>query len=453
MNIVVAGIGYVGLVTGVCLSEIGHTVTCLDVDKNKINMMKQGISPIYEPGLEKLLKRNYEAKRLIFTTDYKSSYRNAEVIFIGVGTPEREDGSANLDYVFKVARQIAENTESDCLVVIKSTVPIGTNDEVEVFLKDNIKNNIVIEVASNPEFLSQGTAVKDTLYASRIVLGVETRKARDVLESIYEKFNQPIVVTNRRSAEMIKYASNDFLALKISFINEIANFCEIVGADIEDVAKGMGYDSRIGNKFLKAGIGYGGSCFPKDTKALHWLANDNGYEIKTIKATIEVNENQKYKIFRKAKQRFGSLKGLKVAILGLTFKPDTDDLREAPSIPNVRKLLVEGANIYAYDPVGIENFKKIFPKEVTYVRSPQEALKDADIAFILTEWNEIKDIRLDSYEKLMKTPIIFDGRNCYGIAEAEKRNIEYYSVGRKAVLNYKEAALEEVAVSYRNKGV
>lgn len=452
MNIVVSGIGYVGLVTGACLSEIGHTVTCLDLDKNKISMMKQGISPIYEPGLEELLKRNYEANRLKFTLEYKSAYRDADVIFVCVGTPEREDGSANLDYVFKAASEIAENCERDCLVVIKSTVPIGTNDKVEVFLKENLKNNIHIEVASNPEFLSQGTAVKDTLHASRIVLGVETKEAKEILEDIYKKFNQPIVVTNRRSAEMIKYASNDFLALKISFINEIANFCEIVGADIEDVTKGMGYDPRIGDKFLKSGVGYGGSCFPKDTKALHWLANDNGYEIKTIKATIEVNENQKYKLFRKAKQRFGSLKGLKVAMLGLTFKAGTDDLREAPSIPNVRRLLVEGANVYAYDPVGMDNFKKIFQKEVTYVNSPEEALKDADAAFILTEWNEVKDISLDAYEGLMKTPIIFDGRNCYKICEAEKKDIEYHSIGRKAVLNLKNSVLGEVAASYKGEG-
>lgn len=449
MDIVVAGTGYVGLVTGACLSEIGHTVTCLDVDENKINMMKQGILPIYEPGLGELLKRNYEANRLSFTTDYKSTYRDAEVIFVGVGTPERKDGSANLDYVFKVASQIAENCEKDCIVVIKSTVPVGTNDKVEAFLKNKIKNNIHIEVVSNPEFLSQGTAVKDTLKANRIILGVETQKSKEILENIYKKLNQPIVITSRRSAEMIKYASNDFLALKISFINEIANFCEIVGADIEDVAKGMGYDKRIGDKFLKAGIGYGGSCFPKDTKALHWLANDNGYEIKTIKATIEVNENQKYKMFRKAKQRFGSLEGLKVAVLGLTFKPGTDDLREAASIPNVGRLLVEGANIFAYDPVGIENFKKIYPKEVTYVNNPEEALKDADLAIILTEWNEIKEIGLDSYERLMKTPIVFDGRNCYEISEAKLRNIEYYSVGRRAILNLKEISLEEVAASYK----
>lgn len=435
MKIVVAGTGYVGLVTGACLSEVGHNVTCVDVDEKKVEIMKKGISPIYEPGLDELLEKNYKEGRLDFTTDYKNAYKNADIVFIGVGTPERADGSANLDYVFTVCSQIAENLENDCLVVIKSTVPIGTNDKVEAFLKENVKEGIHIEVASNPEFLAQGTAVVDTLKASRIVIGVESERAENTLREVYERFNQPIVATNRRSAEMIKYASNDFLALKISFMNEIANFCEIVGADIEDVAKGMSYDPRIGDKFLRAGIGYGGSCFPKDTKALHWLANDNGYEIKTIKATIEVNQNQKLKMFREAKKRFGDLKGKKVAVLGLTFKPGTDDLREAPSIVNVRRLLDEGAEIVAYDPVGIKNFKKLYPNEVQYVNNPGEALKDADMAFLFTEWREIKSIEMGVYETLMKTPIIFDGRNCYEIKNVEKSNIEYHSVGRKAVKN------------------
>lgn len=445
MKIVVAGTGYVGLVTGACLSEVGHNVTCVDVDEKKVEIMKKGISPIYEPGLDELLERNYKEGRLDFTTDYKNAYKNADIVFIGVGTPERADGSANLDYVFTVCSQIAENLENDCLVVVKSTVPIGTNDKVEAFLKENVKDGIHIEVASNPEFLAQGTAVVDTLKASRIVIGVESERAENILREVYERFNQPIVVTNRRSAEMIKYASNDFLALKISFMNEIANFCEIVGADIEDVAKGMSYDQRIGDRFLRAGIGYGGSCFPKDTKALHWLANDNGYEIKTIKATIEVNQNQKLKMFRKAKKRFGDLKGKKVAVLGLTFKPGTDDLREAPSIVNVRRILDEGAEIVAYDPVGIENFKKLYPTEIQYVNNPREALKDADMAFLFTEWKEIKGIELSVYETLMKTPIIFDGRNCYEVKDVEKSNVEYHSVGRKIVDNLNEVKVEAAA--------
>lgn len=446
MKIVVAGTGYVGLVTGACLSEVGHTVTCVDIDENKVAIMKQGISPIYEPGLDELLKKNHEAGRLDFTVDYKNAYKDADVIFIGVGTPEREDGSANLSYVYGVCKQIADNVEKNCLVVVKSTVPIGTNDRVEAYLNEFKKNEVNIEVASNPEFLAQGTAVKDTLHASRIVIGIESKKSEEILRSIYEPFGQPIVATNRRSAEMIKYASNDFLALKISFMNEMANVCEIVGADIQDVAKGMSYDKRIGDKFLNAGIGYGGSCFPKDTKALHWLANDNGYEIKTIKAAIEVNENQKYKLFRKAKEKFGSLRGMKVAVLGLTFKPGTDDLREAPSIPNVRRLLDEGAKIVAYDPVGINNFKKLYPTEIQYVNNPEEALVDADMAFIFTEWAEIKSINIDKYKELMRTAVIFDGRNCYNPDEIAEKEINYYSIGRREVNNLNLEVNEEVAV-------
>lgn len=448
MKLVVAGTGYVGLVTGACLSEVGHSVTCVDIDEKKVEIMKKGISPIYEPGLDELLEKNYKAKRLDFTTDYKNAYKDADVVFIGVGTPERVDGSANLDYVFTVCRQIAENVEKDCLVVVKSTVPIGTNDRVEAFLNEHKVNNIKIEVASNPEFLAQGTAVRDTLKASRIAIGVESKNAEKTLRSIYEPFNQPIVVTNRKSAEMIKYASNDFLALKISFMNEIANFCELVGANVEDVAKGMSYDKRIGDKFLNPGLGYGGSCFPKDTKALHWLANDNGYELKTIKATIEVNENQKYKLFRKAKQRFGSLKNLRVAVLGLTFKPGTDDLREAPSIPNVRRLLDEGANIVAYDPVGVENFKKLFPTEIEYKETLEEALNNADMVFIFTEWDEVKNLSLGKYIELMETPIIFDGRNCYSIEDIKDKTLDYYSVGRQPIINLiNEITLEEVAAT------
>lgn len=429
-KIVVAGTGYVGLITGTCLSHIGHTVTCVDVDKEKIRLMKNGASPIYEPGLEEMLKKNYREGRLDFTTDYKSAYKDADVIFIGVGTPEKYDGSANLKYVYRVSKQIAQNVEKDCLVVIKSTVPIGTNDKMEAYIKKNLKNNVNIELVSNPEFLSQGTAVKDTLYARRIVIGTESQRAADIMKSVYEKFNQPMVFTNRRSAEMIKYASNDFLALKISFMNEIANVCELVGASIDDVAKGMSYDPRIGDKFLKAGIGYGGSCFPKDTKALHWLAEDNGYEIKTIKATIEVNQNQKFRLIKKARKRFEILEGLKVAVLGLTFKPGTDDLREAPSIPNVKMLLEEEADIYAYDPVGIDNFKKIFSEGITYTDSLEEALKNADVAFIFTEWEQIVNIKPDTFKRLMKTPVIYDGRNCYNVDEFKNAGIEYYSIGR-----------------------
>lgn len=427
-KVAVAGTGYVGLVAGVCFAERGQQVICVDIDEAKISKMKAGNSPIYEQDLEGLMQKNYKLGRIDYTTDYKKAYKDADFIFIGVGTPERADGSANLDYVFEVAKQIAETVEKDCIIVIKSTVPIGTNDEIEKFINNNIKHNVNINVASNPEFLAQGTAVKDTLYASRIVIGTENKETEEKMLDLYKNFDLPIVSTNRKSAEMIKYASNDFLALKVSFMNDIANLCEIVGANIEDVAKGMSYDKRIGDKFLKAGCGYGGSCFPKDTKALHYLAHQQGYELKTVKAAIEVNKNQKLVLLKKAREKFKSFKGVNVAVLGLTFKPGTDDLREAPSLENIPILIEEGANIKAYDPVGIENFKKKYPTEITYVSTPQEALKNADICFIFTEWDEIKKVKPEEYTNLMKTAIVYDGRNIYNLDEM--RDIDYYSIGR-----------------------
>ncbi|MEI2463278.1 UDP-glucose dehydrogenase family protein [Niallia taxi] len=433
-NITVAGTGYVGLVTGVCLAEVGHSVTCVDNVQDKIDLLNKGISPIYEPQLDELIVKNAQSGKLAFTTDYEVAYSRSDVIFIGVGTPENEDGSANLNFVYTVARQIAENIERDCLVVIKSTVPIGTNDKVEIFIKNHLKNNVKVEVASNPEFLAQGTAVKDTLNASRIVIGVESDFAKGMLTEIYEPFNQPILSMNRRSAEMVKYASNDFLALKISFVNDIANLCEAVGANIEEVTNGMSYDSRIGNKFLNPGIGYGGSCFPKDTKALHWLSEEEGYVLRTVKAAIEVNEKQRFKLIQKARQDFPSFEGLKVAVLGLTFKPGTDDLREAPSIPNVRLLLNQGAIVHAFDPVGVENFKKIYPTQVIYEDNPEKALEGADLCFVFTEWDEIKEINLNIFREKMKTPFIYDGRNCYSLNEAKKAGINYLSIGRPNVI-------------------
>ena len=432
MKIAIAGTGYVGLVTGVCLAEVGNeNIVCVDLDENKIENMKKGHSPIYEKDLEKLMVKNYKAGRIDYTTDYKSAYEDANLIIIAVGTPERSDGSPNLDYIKTVAKQIAETVENDVLVVIKSTVPMGTNEEIEVYIKKNLKNkNIKVELASNPEFLSQGTAVRDMLHGSRIVLGVESDWARETLESIYKKFDQPIIVTNRNSAEMIKYASNDFLALKISFMNDIANLCEVVGANVEDVALGMSYDDRIGSKFLKAGIGYGGSCFPKDTKALHWLAEHNGHELKTVKAAIEVNESQKLKLVKKACKLVESFKGIKVAVLGLTYKPDTDDVREAPSIVNIQYLLEREADVTAFDTVGIENAKKIFGDSINYSTSIDEAIKDAEICFIMTEWKEVVNYDINKYKELMKRPLVLDGRNCYNQEDMKNAGIEYYSIGR-----------------------
>jgi len=436
MKIAVAGTGYVGLVAGVCFAEVGHEVTCVDIDENKVKLMESGVSPIYEEGLEELMKKNNATGRLHYTTDYASAYREAEAIFIGVGTPEMPDGSANLSYIATVCRQIAESIVHDCLVVVKSTVPIGTNDKVEQFIKDFLVNDVKVEVASNPEFLAQGTAVRDTLQAARIIIGTESKEAEAKLMEIYEPFNIPIVSVKRRSAEMIKYACNDFLALKISYMNDIANLCELVGADIQDVAKGMSYDARIGERFLNAGIGYGGSCFPKDTKALKFLAKQVGYELKTVEACVDVNTKQKTRLFEKAKERMITFSGLKVAVLGLTFKAGTDDLREAPSTENIKLLLEKGADIYAYDPAGVPRAKMQFPEgknangSITYVGAPEDALKDANICFVFTEWPEIKAVTPTQYKELMRTPLVYDGRNLYTLQEMKDAGIEYYSIGR-----------------------
>lgn len=436
-KLAVAGTGYVGLVSGVCMAEVGHQVTCVDVDENKINMMKQGVSPIYEQDLEELMQKNYAAGRIDYTTDYKSAYRDADAVFIGVGTPEQADGSANLSYIATVARQIAETVERDCLVVVKSTVPVGTNDKVEQFIRDFLVHDVRVEVASNPEFLAQGTAVHDTLQAPRIIIGTQSRWAEEMMTKIYEPFKLPIVSVSRRSAEMIKYASNDFLALKISYMNDIANLCELVGADIQDVARGMGYDERIGSKFLNAGVGFGGSCFPKDTKALDYLARQHGYELRTVKATIDVNTDQKTILYKKACRRLITFNGLKVAVLGLTFKPGTDDLRDAPSLSNVPLLLEQGAHVYAYDPVGADNFKRKYPEGkngagiINYVDNVEAALKDANVCFIFTEWGEIKAVRPEEYRQLMRTPLVYDGRNIYEVGEMREVGVEYHSIGRQ----------------------
>ena len=431
-QIAVAGTGYVGLVTGVCLASKGFKVTCVDVDEQKVKIMQNDICPIYEPDLQELMIANKE--NLTYTKDFRSAYANADVVFIGVGTPERKDGSANLDYVRAVARQIAESAQKDCIVVIKSTVPIGTNYQILDHIKEYLVNAVTIEIASNPEFLAQGSAVRDTLHASRIVIGTETAHAKKVLTEIYGTFDCPLVQTDIKSAEMIKYASNDFLALKISYINEIANLCEIMGANIEDVSKGMGLDPRIGNHFLNAGVGYGGSCFPKDTKALHWLGNFHDYELKTIKAAIEVNESQKLRLFKKARKYYDSLKNKKVAVLGLTFKPNTDDLREAPSLENIPLLLDLGADVYAWDPVGTENFKKIYPTEIAYCENIDDTIRDADICFIFTEWQQVKEYDPQNFARLMRTPIVLDGRNCYDLEIMKELPLKYESIGRIGIL-------------------
>lgn len=443
MKIAVAGTGYVGLVAGVCFAENGHDVTCVDVDEAKVKLMQSGVSPIYEEGLQELMEKNNARGNLKYTTDFASAYAHADAIFIGVGTPEMPDGSANLNYIATVCKQIAESVEQDCLVVVKSTVPVGTNDRVEQFIKDFlVRKDLHVEVASNPEFLAQGRAVKDTLEARRIIIGTESQWAEDILRKIYEPFNRPIVAMNRRSAEMTKYACNDFLALKISYMNDIANLCELLGADITKVAEGMKYDDRIGSNFLFAGVGYGGSCFPKDTKALKYQANKVGYELKTVEAAVEVNKKQKTRLFAKASDRLITFDGLKVAILGLAFKPGTDDLREAPSLDNVELLLNAGAKIYAYDPVAeaVEHYEKRYPSNtplgntkrgsIEYVSSPVEALKDANVCFIFTEDGEFRALKPEDFLNNMRTPLVYDGRNIYSLADMKSSGIEYYSIGR-----------------------
>ncbi len=429
MKLAIAGTGYVGLVAGVCFAEKGHSVTCVDVDEEKIARMRRGESPIYEEDLEELLKKNLAAERLSFTTDYAAAYADADAIFIGVGTPEMPDGSANLSCIAAVCRQIAESVTRDCLVVVKSTVPVGTNDKVEQFIKDTLTRNVTVRVASNPEFLAQGNAVHDMMHATRIIIGTDDEEAERMLQRIYEPFDLPVVSVSRRSAEMIKYACNDFLALKISYMNDIANLCELVGANIDDVAEGMRYDPRIGAKFLKAGVGYGGSCFPKDTKALRYLASRHGYRLRTVDAAVEINAEQKTRLFEKAKSRFITFENMRVAVLGLAFKPGTDDLREAPSLDNIRLLTEQGAQLVCYDPVAGENFRRRFP-DIPLAESAEAALDGAFCCFVFTEWEEIVRLSPEVFRARMRVPLVYDGRNIFDPETMKNAGVEYYSIGR-----------------------
>jgi len=434
LNISVIGTGYVGLVTGVSLAEIGHNVTCIDIDQSKIERLKSGDTVIYEPGLKELMVKNIGYGKLNFTTDYDKGLSNADVIYIAVGTPQNIDGSADISYIESAAKDIAYHIKQDVVVVTKSTVPVGTNHKLKKLINSHLKNDVKVEVVSNPEFLREGSAINDTFHGDRIVIGYDNESAGSLIEEINRPFNIPIFKTDILSAEMIKYASNAFLATKISFINEIAKICELTGANVEEVAKGMGLDSRIGSKFLNAGIGYGGSCFPKDTSALVRLASENGYEFELLKSVMQVNKQQPIHLLNKVKQRLGSLKGKKIALLGLAFKPNTDDMREAPSIIVTRELINEGAEVLAYDPIAIENAKKILPSKVNYVESVNAALKNVNCAIILTEWKEIKEINLFNLPSIMAEAIVFDGRNCFALEVAKNAGIEYYSIGRPDIV-------------------
>ncbi|MDC2943824.1 UDP-glucose dehydrogenase family protein [Bacillus thuringiensis] len=433
MNIAVVGTGYVGLVTGVGLSEIGHNVICIDTNEKKVEQMRSGKSPIYEPGLDTLMLKNIDAGRLRFTTDHSMAFEEVDVIYIAVGTPENEDGTANLTYVNQVIKQIAQNIKKNIIVVTKSTVPVGTNHHIKNKLKEILPSNIEAEVVSNPEFLREGSAVYDIFNGDRIVIGADCENASAIIRKVNEPFGIPIYETDICSAEMIKYASNAFLATKISFINEIANVCEKVGADVEKVAVGMGLDSRVGNQFLKAGIGYGGSCFPKDTKALKKIAENVEYDFSLLSAVIEFNNKQQRRLLDQAVEDFGTLDGKKVGILGLAFKPNTDDIREAASLVIVPELIKMGAHVKAYDPIAMDNAKRVLPGTVEYVTEVIEAIKDTDIVFILTEWDEIKSMSLEIFKNEMKQVNIYDGRNCFSIEDAQNSDIRYRSIGRVLV--------------------
>ncbi|MBV7505578.1 UDP-glucose/GDP-mannose dehydrogenase family protein [Bacillus sp. sid0103] len=431
MKITVVGTGYVGLVTGVSLSEIGHHVTCIDIDEAKVEMMKQGISPIYEQSLSKLMIKNIEANRLFFTTE---GLGETEVIYIAVGTPENEDGSANLSFVIQAALDIAKHINRDTIVVTKSTVPVGTNDRLKQIINTNLINDVKVEIVSNPEFLREGSAIHDSFHGDRIVIGADSEEAASIIEEINKPFGVKIYKTDIRSAEMIKYASNAFLATKISFINEISNICERVGANVEEVAHGMGLDQRIGNQFLKAGIGYGGSCFPKDTKALIQIAGNVNYDFELLTGVVNVNKQQQGLLLRKLKNRLDSLEGKRIAVLGLAFKPNTDDMREAASIVIIEELVSLGAFVVVYDPVAMEKAKSILYSRVQYAKTAAEAILGCNAALIVTEWDEVKNLDPKLFES-MAYPLLIDGRNCFDLEALRDHKIEYHSVGRPAIKN------------------
>ena len=433
MKITVAGAGYVGLITSIGLAEMGQQVTCIDVQEEKIADLQQGKPSIYEPGLESLLQKNIRNGNLTFTVNPSQAYSGADIIFIAVGTPELPDGSADLKYIFVAAHTIAHHLNQDALICTKSTVPVGTNHLIHDIISGRIPPSIKIDVVSNPEFLREGAGLFDFFHGDRIVLGTDNPEAASIMEQLYLPLKIPIIKTDIKSAELIKYAANAFLAAKISFINEIANICEKVGANVDEVAYAIGQDKRIGSPFLQAGIGYGGSCFPKDTKALVQIAGNLEHPFELLEAVIKVNNRQHHLPVLKAKEIAGPLRGKKTAVLGLAFKPDTDDIREAASLTIIRELQLEGARIIAYDPAGVPNARKIFGDSIKYTEDLKEALQDADLAIIATEWDQIKHAPLNIFTDYMKQPVIIDGRNCYSLNDIEKHGITYLSVGRPPV--------------------
>lgn len=432
MNICVVGTGYVGLVAGTCLSDFGMNVICVDKDKTKIDMLNSGQVPIYEIGLSEIIQRNVKLERLHFSTNLNEAVNRSLVIFIGVGTPEREDGSANLSYIFEVAKTVAETMNDYKVIVIKSTVPVGTAKKIRQLIKENLKRDVEFDVVSNPEFLREGSAVNDFLRPDRIVIGSDSERALAIVRDIYRPLyllETPIISTTNETAEMIKYASNTMLALKISYINEIATICDAVNADVYDVAVAVGMDKRIGPKFLHPGPGFGGSCFPKDVKSLMKIAENAGYDFKIGKTVIEVNEQQKERVVEKSRALLGTFKDKVICLLGLSFKPNTDDIREAPALYIAEKMLKEGAKIQAFDPVAMDETKKELP-EIVYCKDSLSACADADLIIITTEWHEFRDLDFEQIKQKVRTPNIYDTRNIYDSKQIKALGFTYICTGR-----------------------
>lgn len=437
MNITIVGTGYVGLVTGTTLAELGNSVYCVDIDEKKVEGMKNGIVPIYEPNLEEMFLRNIQSERLFFTTDLKEALDKSEVIYLALPTPPGEDGSADLSYVLKVAHDIGEMMTEYKVIVNKSTVPVGTADKVRNVIAS--KTKIPFDVVSNPEFLREGFAVEDSMNPARVVVGSSSETAKDIMAKIYQPFTNtgvPIIFMDEKSSELTKYASNSFLAVKITFMNEIANYCEKVGADVDKVRLGMGSDDRIGHRFLFPGIGYGGSCFPKDVKALIKSGKDDDFDFQILQVTEKVNIAQKVILVSEIEKYFkGDLEGKKIAVWGLAFKANTDDIREASSLDNIALLTAKGAKITAYDLIAEENVKKLLGDKIKYANTMYDALEGADALFIATEWPEFKNPNFDLMAKKMKNKVIFDGRNMFPLEVADQNGFYYKSIGRKTILN------------------
>src|SRR3989344_9636090 len=431
INICVIGTGYVGLVTGVCLAKIGHSVICVDNNKDKIKKLKKGISPIYEPGLSSLIKEGIKKGRLSFSEDINYAVKNSDVVFVCVNTPTQKNGKTDLRYIKAVSREIAKAMNGYKVIVSKSTIAVGTSQKIKEIMKRHHHPKLKFDIVFNPEFLREGSAVDDFLHPDRIVIGAESEKAKRIMEQIYGSVKTPIIFTGIEASEIIKHASNAFLATKISFINTVSNICEKNGGEIEEVALAMGLDKRIGKDFLKAGIGFGGSCFPKDVAAFIRVAKDSGYDFKLLKEVQRINFNQREQFVKKVQSLIPNLKNKKIAVLGLSFKPNTDDMREAPSIDIIKMLLVKKAVIKAYDPVAMEKAKDIFKNKITYGSNMYEVMKGANAVLILTEWADFLKIDFKKAKKLLRSPFIIDGRNMFSPEKMANLGFEYYSIGRK----------------------